>query len=175
MISAFKKRWEIQHNWQLIYPLLGIIATVFCAYLITNGILKDHLSKNPNLHLILLIGIGLTVYYCILGLSIWLFRKLKNRWQVTYRWEYIAIFLVFAITGSTAGKVSDPIMQGIGLAKETTTGWLYWPVRILLIFPLYQVLLVFFGWVFGKYRFFKKFATKMASRTGLGIFFRKLP
>ena len=92
---------------------------------------------------------------------------------MTYRWEYIAIFLVFAVTGSTAGKISDPVMEWIGLARASISGWLYWPVRIVLIFPLYQVLLVIFGWLFGKYHFFRDFAIKMTSRMGFGFLFKR--
>ena len=64
-------------------------------------------------------------------------------------------------------------MDLIGLGKDITSGWIYWPVRILLIFPIYQVLLVIFGWIFGQYTFFKAFATKMVSRLGLGFLFPK--
>jgi hypothetical protein len=117
--------------------------------------------------------IALVIAFILLKITFWLFTKLYKRWGVTQRWQLIAMFLVFAITGSTAGKISNPIMEFISLSKETTNGWIYWPVRILLIFPFYQVLLVIFGWIFGQYLFFKEFAIKMASRMGLGFLFKK--
>lgn len=173
MITSFKKRWEISHNWQLIYPILGIIAAAFSAYLIAKAILKNQFTDNRTVYYVTLLVMGICLYYLIIGISLWCFKKLKNKWKVNYRWEYIAIFLVFAVTGSSAGRISDPFMEIIGLSKETTNGWLYWPVRILLIFPVYQVLLVLFGWIFGQYRFFLDFAIKMASRMGFGFLFRK--
>ncbi|MEL0308655.1 MAG: DUF6787 family protein, partial [Flavobacteriaceae bacterium] len=43
----------------------------------------------------------------------------------------------------------------------------YWPLRIILIFPLYQVLLVLFGWIFGQFKFFWAFEKKMLKRLGI--------
>jgi hypothetical protein len=40
-----------------------------------------------------------------------------------------------------------------------------------LIFPIYQVLLVFFGFIFGQFKFFWNFEKKMLSRMGLGFLF----
>lgn len=173
MLNRFKNTWEITHNWQLIYPFLGILASGFSGYLIAKGILKSINFQNTALKWSVLMLVSLTITYLIIHISLWCFKKLEHRWKVNFRWEFIAIFLVFAVTGSTAGKISDPFMNLVGLAKETTSGWLYWPVRILLIFPIYQVLLVIFGWLFGKYRFFRDFAIKMTSRMGLRFLFPK--
>lgn len=173
MIQDFKNRWEITKNWQLIHPFLGMIATFFSAYLISKGIVKVIRFQNESYLHITTVLITLAVAYLILKITLWLFKKLYKRWRVTQRWQLIAMFLVFAITGSTAGKLSDPLMELIGFTKGTINGWIYWPVRILLIFPIYQVLLIIFGWIFGQYDFFKDFAIKMASRMGLGFLFRK--
>lgn len=170
-MENFKKRWEITKNWQLIHPLLGLVATFFCAYLISKGIVKKFTAPETTGYLVALAVGTLIVSIALIKLTLWLFTKLYKRWGVTYRWELIAMFLVFAVTGSTAGRLSDPLMELVGLSRETTNGWLYWPVRILLIFPIYQVLLVIFGWIFGQYGFFKSFAIKMVSRMGLGFLF----
>jgi len=39
----------------------------------------------------------------------------------------------------------------------------------LIILPIYKVLLVFFGWVFGEFHFFWNFAKKMLRSMGLGF------
>jgi len=95
--------------------------------------------------------------------------KLKKRWGIDSNFQIIVIFIVFAVTGSTAAKLAAPITEFIGLERETTTTWVYWTVRILLIFPIYQVLLVAFGWLFGQFRFFWNFEKKMLIRLGLGF------
>ncbi|NAS30500.1 diacylglyceryl transferase [Flavobacteriaceae bacterium R38] len=94
--------------------------------------------------------------------------KLKKRWGIQSNLQLLIIFIVFAITGSSAAKLAAPITNLLGLNPETVSGWIYWPIRILLIFPIYQVLLVCFGWLFGQFKFFWAFEKKMLKRLGLG-------
>ena len=101
-------------------------------------------------------------------------KKLKERWGVTTNWQLTVIFIVFAITGSTSAKFAAPITDFIGVTKEMG-GWIYWPVRILIIFPAYQVLLVFFGWLFGEFNFFWAFEKKMLRHSGLSFLVPKEP
>lgn len=98
--------------------------------------------------------------------------KLKKRWGVDSNFQIAVIFIVFAVTGSSAAKLAQPVCELIGLNQTTTAPWLYWAIRIVLIFPIYQVLLVFFGWIFGQFKFFWNFEKKMLSRMGLGFLFK---
>jgi len=95
--------------------------------------------------------------------------KLKKRWGIESNFQIIIIFIVFGITGSVSAKLAAPLTELIGVTKENVSGWVYWPIRILLIFPIYQVLLVFFGWLFGQFKFFWAFEKKMLKRLGLGF------
>ncbi len=97
--------------------------------------------------------------------------KLKQRWGIGSNFQIAVIFIVFAITGSASAKLAGPLTELLGLTKGTISGWIYWPIRILLIFPIYQVLLVFFGWLFGQHKFFWAFEKKMLKRLGLGFLF----
>lgn len=96
-------------------------------------------------------------------------KRLKERWGIDSNWQLTVIFIVFAITGSTAAKFAGPLLDFLGMYKETTNGWIYWPVRILAIFPIYQILLVFFGWLFGEFSFFWAFEKKMLRHLGLSF------
>jgi hypothetical protein len=96
--------------------------------------------------------------------------KLKKRWGIESNFQIIVIFFVFAITGSSAVRLAAPICGFFGVFKETSPWYLYWFVRILLIFPLYQILLVCFGWLFGQFSFFWKFEKKMLVRLGFSRF-----
>ncbi len=103
--------------------------------------------------------------------------KLKQRWGISSNFQIIVICVVFAITGSSSVYVAKPFLQWIGLAREAFPqgalgGTFYWTLRILLIFPFYQVLLVIFGWLFGQFKFFWNFEKKMLSRMGLGFLFK---
>lgn len=95
--------------------------------------------------------------------------KLKERWNVTSNWQLTIIFIVFAITGSTAAYLSKPVTSVLGITKENLSLWLYWPFRLLIIFPVYQVMLVVIGAVFGQFAFFWEFEKKMLDRMKLGF------
>lgn len=102
--------------------------------------------------------------------------KLKERWGIKSNFSIVMILLVFAITGTTSLKIARPFLDYIGFSQELFTNeWyatpLYWTVRILIIFPIYQVLLVVFGWLFGQFNFFWNLEKKMLSRLGLGFLF----
>lgn len=99
--------------------------------------------------------------------------KLKQRWGIDSNWDVIAIFIVFAINGSFAAWVAKPITSFLGLTSEAVSPWIYWPLRILLIFPIYQTTLPLIGWLFGQFRFFWEFEKKFLSRLGLGFLFKK--
>ena len=95
--------------------------------------------------------------------------KLKARWGITSNIQIFLIFIVFAINGSFAAWVADPLTALFGISKSLTKGFIYWPLRIILIFPIYQVLLVFVGFVFGEFKFFWEFEKKMLYRIKLGF------
>ncbi len=100
-------------------------------------------------------------------------KKLKERWGIESNFQLIVILLVFSVTGSTAVFVARPFLEWIGLRPDGFSGawwgsWIYWILRILVIFPIYQVLLVVFGAVFGQFSFFWNLEKKMLRRMGLG-------
>ena len=94
-------------------------------------------------------------------------KKLKERWKINSNFQLTIIFIVFAITGSTSAYLSKPILEYIGLTKDTTSLWIYYPLYIILIFPVYQVLLISFGFIFGQFAFFWAFEKKMLRALGL--------
>ena len=99
-------------------------------------------------------------------------KKLKEKWGIESNWQLAIIFVVFAITGSTAAKLAAPLTHFLGLDRDVTHPLIYWPIRILLIFPIYQVLLVSFGWLFGQFEFFWKMEKKMLTRLGFERFLK---
>lgn len=103
--------------------------------------------------------------------------KLKHRWGINSTFQLIIICIVFSITGSSAIFVAKPFLEWIGMDRSNFqevwwSSWIYWTLRILLIFPFYQVLLVLYGWLFGQFHFFWNFEKKMLSRMGLGFLFK---
>lgn len=103
--------------------------------------------------------------------------KLKQRWGIDSNFAIVMILIVFALTGSSSLKIARPFLDFIGFTRKIfPSDWyfsiLYWTVRILIIFPIYQILLVAFGWLFGQFKFFWAFEKKMLSRLGFGRFFK---
>ncbi|MFH6972447.1 DUF6787 family protein [Flavobacterium petrolei] len=96
--------------------------------------------------------------------------KLKQRWGIDSNFQLIIIFIVFAITGSASAWLSKPFCFWLGITREDLGFW-FTPIRLILIFPIYQVLLVLIGFLFGQFKFFWAFEKKMLKRLGLGFLF----
>ncbi|MBU0940581.1 MAG: diacylglyceryl transferase [Flavobacteriaceae bacterium] len=99
-------------------------------------------------------------------------KKLKKRWGIESNLQLAIIFIVFAITGSTSAWVSKPVCLWLGIVEEDFGNW-FILIRLLIIFPLYQVLLVLIGTIFGQFKFFWNFEKKMLKSMGLGFLFRE--
>ncbi len=95
--------------------------------------------------------------------------KFKQRWGITSNFQVAIILLVFALTGSSAAYLSKPILEWMGVDKAELGPWLYYPLYILLIFPVYKVLLLIYGTLFGQFPFFWAFVKKMLRGMGLGF------
>lgn len=97
----------------------------------------------------------------------------KERWNISSNTQMMVIIIVFAITGSSAALLSKPILAFFGIVKGSISNWIYYPLYIILIFPVYQVLLVSFGFLSGQFEFFWAFEKKMLRSVGLGFLIKK--
>lgn len=88
----------------------------------------------------------------------------KERWKITSNFQIILILIVFSINGSFAAWVAKPLTEFIGISPEVTNPWIYYPIRVLLVFPIYQITLPIVGFVFGQFKFFWAFEKKMFGR-----------
>ena len=96
-------------------------------------------------------------------------KNFKQRWKIKSSWQLVVIIIVFAITGSSAAYLSKPILNLLGITKESVSVIGYYLLYIVLIFPIYQVLLVSFGYLFGQFNFFWSFEKKMLRGMKLGF------
>ena len=97
---------------------------------------------------------------------------LKQRWGIRSNLQLTIIFIVFALTGSASAWLSRPFCLWLGITKEDIGFW-FTPVRLLMIFPIYQILLVFIGTLFGQFQFFWTFEKKMLRSMKLGFLLPK--
>ncbi|MCH7785611.1 MAG: hypothetical protein IIB06_09390 [Bacteroidetes bacterium] len=165
-MKKFKERWEIQHNWQLIFPLLGVVGLIYSAYKLSLVIVKE-----PHFYVSILVTLVLT--FIILKFTLFIFKKLEKKWVLTYKWEMIRVFLVFAITGSSSLYIGGPIIKLLGITKDNLAPILYWVLFIFIGLMFYQILLVLFGWLFGQFTFFWEMEKKILRKLGLGLFLKE--
>jgi manganese efflux pump family protein len=79
--------------------------------------------------------------------------RLKLKWGITSNFQMVVVFIVFAITGSASLWVAKPVLNMIGITDELNP-WIRVPLRIIMILPVYQVMLLVIGSLFGQFRFF---------------------
>ncbi|MDO4782059.1 MAG: diacylglyceryl transferase [Capnocytophaga felis] len=87
--------------------------------------------------------------------------KLKKRWNVTSNTQVWLILITFTITGSLSAKVSRPFCDYIGLDFNELNPVLAWILRLIIILPIYQIILLIVGTLLGQFRFFWEFEKKM--------------
>ena len=78
--------------------------------------------------------------------------------------QLIIIFIVFGITGSLSVVLGKYVLINI-FGESFLNNDFYWFLRLILIFPIYQILLILVGALFGQFRYFweieKKILIKM--------------
>lgn len=88
--------------------------------------------------------------------------RLKQRWNVNSAWQVIIILIVFACTGFTVLFIKKPLLTWLaGDAGNTTLASVLYYILIL---PLYNVVLLGYGFVFGQFRFFWNFEKRFLKR-----------
>ena len=90
--------------------------------------------------------------------------KLVNKFKANSKWHLFIIFIIFALSGSGSLFISSPILIVLGLDKLITFYPLYIFVRIILIIPIYQFILIIIASLFGEFDYFWKFEKKFLQR-----------
>ena len=105
------------------------------------------------------------------------FKRLKEKWGITSNLQLVVIFIVFGITGSLSVRLGKPILDFFQLDPQQFETLfmgilLYWVLRVLVIFPIYQILLLLVGTLFFQFKFFWEFEKKILKRMGFKRFFK---
>jgi hypothetical protein len=93
--------------------------------------------------------------------------KLQTKWKLKSLFQVVMVLVVFALTGFTILFIKKPIFDFLGINMDKGGFWktvLY----LLLVLPLYQMILLFWGFVFGQFGFFwekeKQFLRRISGR-----------
>ncbi|SEJ32126.1 hypothetical protein SAMN05192553_103237 [Cyclobacterium xiamenense] len=91
--------------------------------------------------------------------------RLKSKWKLASLWQVVLVLVVFACTGFTILFVKKPIFSFLGV--DTSSGGFYKTLLyLLLVLPLYQVFLLFYGFIFGQFSFFWEKEKQFLRRLG---------
>lgn len=93
-----------------------------------------------------------------------LINKLVKKFGANSTKHLIVIFVVFAISGYSSLLISSPILLAIRLDSFITNYPLYLIIRILIIIPIYQVMLMIIATLFGEFKYFWRFERKFLKR-----------
>lgn len=96
----------------------------------------------------------------------WL-QRLQEKWKLKSIWQVILVLVVFACTGMTVLYMKSPIFDLLGIDMRTG-GFYKTLIYLLLVLPLYQLFLLFYGFIFGQFSFFwekeKQFIKRITGR-----------
>ena len=86
--------------------------------------------------------------------------NLINFFGANSKLHLFKIFIIFGLAGSLSVILSEPLLQLVSIENYISNKFLYWLIRLILIFPLYQFVLIGIALVFGELRYFKKIFIK---------------
>ncbi len=89
-------------------------------------------------------------------------KRLQARWQLKNTTQVMKVLLVFALTGTTVLVIKPFVLTLLGIDRKLQ-GWEYF-VYLLGILPVYQLILLFYGFLLGEFWFFWSFEKKMVIR-----------
>ena len=90
--------------------------------------------------------------------------KLVKKFHANSIQHLVIIFLVFALSGSGSLFISPAILKALSLEELISSYPLYIFIRIILIIPIYQLLLIIIASLFGQFNYFWKFEKKFLKR-----------
>ena len=80
-MEKIKKRWEIDQNWQLLFPVLGALSCLYTGYAIARKLLHAFELNNTALEWPFTIVISIVLYFVMVRFFLWCFKKLENKWE----------------------------------------------------------------------------------------------
>ncbi len=90
--------------------------------------------------------------------------RIRSFFKVESNYQLFIVNLVFAITGTSSLFVADFILNILLITKENYDAFYYWITRIILILPIYQILLIIIGIIFGQFSYFWKMEKKTLNK-----------
>ena len=93
-----------------------------------------------------------------------MFIFLKKIFKTNSVYQLIIVFLVFAISGSLSVYVSEPVLNLLNYKEYVSNKIIQIFLRLLIIFPIYQIILLGVGAIFGEFQYFWDFEKRFWKR-----------
>lgn len=98
--------------------------------------------------------------------------RLQEKWALQSVWQVIAVLVTFSLAGSSVVILRKQLFWLLGFDQETVW-WVKTVTYILLIFPMYQILLLAYGFLLGQFSFFWEKEKKLMRWFGRKLGLRK--
>lgn len=89
--------------------------------------------------------------------------KLQTKWGLDSLVQVVAVLAVFTLTGSTVVYIRRFLFDIIGFDEATPT-WLKIITYLVCVMPMYQILLLAYGFLLGQFSFFWEKEKKLFRR-----------
>ena len=99
-------------------------------------------------------------------------QRLQTKWKLESLLQVVLVLVVFACTGFTILFIKNPILDFFGVERGGGQGFLNTVLYLLLVLPLYQIILLIYGFIFGQFSFFWEKEKQIFRRMG-GLFSKK--
>lgn len=96
-------------------------------------------------------------------------KRLQTKWKLDSLLQVVLVLIVFACTGFTILFIKNPILDFFGVEKG---GFVNTLLYLLLVLPLYQIILLIYGFIFGQFKFFWEKEKQIFRRIG-GLFSKR--
>ena len=94
-------------------------------------------------------------------------KRIRNFFKVESNFQLLIVNIVFAVTGTLSVYFAGFILELFDITLVEYTKFQYWTLRILLLIPVYQFLLIIVGSIMGEFDYFWRMEKKMLGRFGI--------
>lgn len=95
-------------------------------------------------------------------------QKLKLRWGIQSRWQVIVILIAFSLTGFSTLYLEKLVIDILMIPLDQAW-WIAMLIFIFITLPIYNAVLLAYGFLFGQFNFFWNFEKRFFGRI-VGMF-----
>ena len=101
---------------------------------------------------------------------VWI-ERLKKRWGIYSNFQIVLILIVFSLTGFSTLYIEKLILDLIDIGGNDQW-WMAILIFLFITLPVYNIVLLVYGTLFGQFKFFWNFERRFFGRI-FGVFVRK--